>query len=150
MWFRAGFARVVLSSDTEPAIIALRTAIGRHVAGQVGTDVPPQDNSAGGPPAWERRLGHALNRPIADLGEQMLCMSMEKCAGRLSSTFLPGVFLGLALQSNEILVEDGVVAGARSFRKLPEAVERFLLLLWFSNCQNRVGVRSSLALLFRR
>ena len=41
---RAGFARVVLRSDTEPAITA-RAATGRRLAGYIVTDVVPQDSS---------------------------------------------------------------------------------------------------------
>ena len=50
-------------------------------------------------------------------------MPKEKRDSRFSSRFLLGVLLGVALQSNNILVgrEGGVAAGARSSRRLPEA-----------------------------
>ena len=47
MLSRAGCARVVLRGDTEPAMVALRTAFGRHLARQFGTDGVPQDSSLG-------------------------------------------------------------------------------------------------------
>ena len=47
MLSRAEFAPVALRSDTEPAIFAPRTSIDRHLAGHVGTDVVPKQNSVG-------------------------------------------------------------------------------------------------------
>ena len=50
-------------------------------------------------------------------------MPTRKRDSRLSSMFLPGAFLGEALQSNDMLVgrEDVVFGGARLLRRLPEA-----------------------------
>ena len=47
MLSRAGCARVVLRGDTEPAMVALRAAFGRHLARHFGTDGVPQDSSLG-------------------------------------------------------------------------------------------------------
>ena len=57
-----------------------------------------------------------------DLCEKVLCMQTVKRDSRWCSWRLPGVFLGKALQSNDILVGrgGGVVVGARSFSEAAE------------------------------
>ena len=64
-----------------------------------------------------------FERPITQIGEKEHHTPKGKRDSRFSSRFLLGVLLGMAFQSNNILVclEGGVVAGARSSRRLPEA-----------------------------
>ena len=69
------------------------------------------------------RFCHVFKRPITQIGEREHHAPKRKRDSIFSSRFLLGVLLGMALQSNNILVgrEGGVFAGARSSRRLPEA-----------------------------
>ena len=76
-----------------------------------------------GKTTWERRHGRPCRRSIAEFGEKILWLPTGKHKSHLKERYLPGVFLGIALHSNDIMVgrENGSVGLARSFRRLPES-----------------------------
>ena len=80
---------------------------------------------------WERRHGRPCRRSIAEFGEKILWLPTGKHKSHLDERYLPGVFLGIALHSNDIMVgrENGSVGLARSFRRLPESQRVDVMLL---------------------
>ena len=93
MLSRAGFARVELRSDTEPALIAPRTAIGCHLPGQFGTDVLPQgisvvDSAGNGLAEQSVREVKAKARSLAHAVFVLLNVTLDPkdSSGRLDGT----------------------------------------------------------------
>ena len=68
---------------------------------------------------WERRHGRPCRRSIAEFGEKILWLPTGKHKSHLEERYLRGVFLGIALHSNDIIVgkANGSVGLARSFRR---------------------------------
>ena len=84
-----------------------------------------------GKTTWERRHGRPCRRSIAECGEKILWLPTGKHKSHLEERYLPGVFLGIALHRNDILVgkANGSVGLARSFRRLPESQRVDVMLL---------------------
>ena len=80
---------------------------------------------------WERRHGRPCRRSIAEFGDRILCLPTGKHKSHLDERYLPGVFLGIALHSNDIMVgkANGSVGLARSFRRLAESQRVDVMLL---------------------
>eukprot|EP00974_Lingulodinium_polyedra_P054744 5267985-Lingulodinium_polyedra.AAC.1 len=71
---------------------------------------------------WERRYGRSYKRSLAEFGEKVLYLPTGKRRANLEERYVPGIFLGVAMQSSDVIVgrPDGTVGLARSFRRLPD------------------------------
>ena len=79
---------------------------------------------------WERRHGGRCRRNIAEFGEKIFWLPTGEQKSHLEERYLPGVFLGIALHTNDILGrENGSLGLARSFRRLPESQRVDVMLL---------------------
>ena len=81
--------------------------------------------------AWELRHGRPFRRCLAGFSEKIMYLPGGKRASRLEDKFLPGIYLGQSLRTDESLIgtSNGVVR-ARTVRRLPEGdrKDRELLL----------------------
>jgi len=75
---------------------------------------------------WERRFGKTCRRFVADFGEKLLYLPTGKRRSLLDERFQYGIFLGVAMQSSDIIVgkPDGAVTVAKTFRRLPDSERR--------------------------